>query len=101
MVFVAFYFIGRKINLASELKSVIVALLIGEVAAHFAFLSFATLWTISQNIGIGINSIFALLSFLPNPFTMEFFVALAALSVSYIKRSKSTQSITSSAMTSF
>ncbi len=87
LIFVVFYFIGKKPNLTFELKPILLALLIGNVASLF----------ISSVIRMAVEmaiSVFAILGsmlgltliLLP----VFFLAALAGLSIGYIRRKKST-----------
>ena len=88
LVFTIFYFIGKKTNIVSDFKAVILTLFVGIVAGHylgfFSVFSFRNnVLAIGGDIGGGLTSFLLMLS---GGLGAEFFVALAAILIAYIRQ---------------
>ena len=84
LAFFAFYFIGKRVNLSSELKWTIIALFIGNTAGSFV------VQVIFYGIMIGYNNLGTLwlTSLLYAILNKELFVMLAGLALAYIRQNK-------------
>lgn len=87
LIFVVFYFIGKKPELTLELRPILLALLIGFLASFFvASIVYSTM--IMEMTVVFILVI--MLQYIVNFFVADFLAALAGLSIGYIKRRKLT-----------
>jgi hypothetical protein len=88
LIFALFYYIGKKPYITFEMRPILLALIIGNVASLFVGSIVYT--AISGITAYYIQILVMILEFTLNYFVVDFLAALAGLSIRYIRKKSST-----------